>query len=345
MYLYTGHLLFPKQCSNGNIMEPIIVQLAAPLKILLVDDSRAIQAIIKRAVSHCGYEPIEIITASDGEQGIKAVDEHAPDLIITDWHMPKITGLEMLQAIRQRGHRNVRVGFVTTERTPSMLNEAKINGAAFILNKPFDDAELAATVRENVREAVMARQNVELAVPVAKASAPAVSSGPSASQDPVPLPDMQMALARKLGNLPFRLIPNEKISPDRMTPTNLLGLYAATERKGVYGIGVMDANAICIVGGGSARKTPLEVRSAMTSGEPDKLMLSKAQDFLSHMAQTMTKTALKDAGAVTLANSSIVKNTFTKLTEVVAQDKHRSDFRLSIPGYGEGRLAFFLIGA
>jgi CheY-like chemotaxis protein len=330
-------------------MEPTTVQLDSPLKILLVDDSRAIQAIIKRAISHCGYAPIEVFTASDGEQGIQATHDHDPDLIITDWHMPKITGLEMLQSIRQRGHRNVRVGFVTTERTPSMLNEAMVNGAAFILNKPFDDAELVSTVRDNVQGVVTARQVVlnaqNLTEPAAKAPAPAKQSGPSATHDPVPMADLQMALARKLGNLPFRIIPNEKISADRLTPNNLLGLYVATERKGVYGIGVMDANAVCIVGGGSSRKTPLEVRSAMTSGEPDKLMLAKAQEFLNHMAQTLTKTALKDAGAVTLANSSIVKNTFGKLTEVVEQVGHRSDVRISIPGYGEGRMAFFLLGA
>lgn len=330
-------------------METTTVQLDSPLRILLVDDSRAIQAIIKRAISNCGYAPIEVFTAADGEQGIQATQDHDPDLIITDWHMPKITGLEMLQSIRQRGHRNVRVGFVTTERTPSMLNEAMINGAAFILNKPFDDAELVATVRHNVQGAVDARQAAAASLAQVlqqEASAPPSKQiGPSASNDPVPMPDLQMAMARKLGNLPFRLIGNEKISPEKMTPNNLLGLYVATERKGVYGVGVMDAHAVCIVGGGSARKTPLEVRSAMTSGEPDKLMLAKAQEFLGHMAQTLNKTALKDAGAVTLANSSIVKNTFTKLTEVVTQVGHRSDFRIAIPGYGEGRMAFFLLGA
>jgi len=336
-----------QQCVKEKKMEITTVQLDSPLKILLVDDSRAIQAIIKRAISNCGYAPIEVFTASDGEQGIQATQDHDPDLIITDWHMPKITGLEMLQSIRQRGHRNVRVGFVTTERTPSMLNEAMVNGAAFILNKPFDDAELVATVRDNVQGAVDARQAAaaSLAQVLSQTSSPTPKQvGPSTSNDPVPIPDLQMAMARKLGNLPFRLIANEKISPERMTPNNLLGLYVASERKGVYGVGVMDANAICIVGGGSARKTPLEVRSAMTSGDPDKLMLAKAQEFLSHMAQTLTKTALKDAGAVTLANSSIVKNTFSKLAEVVAQVGHRSDFRIAIPGYGEGRMAFFLLG-
>jgi len=319
------------------------IQLSHPFKILIVDDSRAIQAIIKRAVGHCGYEPVQVTTASDGEQAIEAVENDPPDLIITDWHMPKVTGLEMLQIIRQRGHHRARVGFVTTERTPSMLNEAKLNGAAFFLNKPFDDAELIATVRANVGDALRDRQiagGSNAAPHILKDAAPTPLHN---SDDPVPYADMQRALADKLGNLPFRLIPNEKISPEHMTPTNLLGLYSATDRKGVYGIGFMDANAVCIVGGGSARKTPMEVRAAMSQGEPDKLMLTKAHEFLSAMAQTMTKTALGEAGDVSLAKASIVKNTFSKLAEVVSQVGHRSDFRLSIPGYGEGRMAFFLL--
>jgi len=332
-------------------MDNVIIQLSKPLKILIVDDSRAIQAIIKRAIGHCGYAPIEILTAADGELGIEVVNQQSPDLIITDWHMPKVTGLEMLQIIRQRGHRTVRVGFVTTERTPSMLNEAKLNGAAFILNKPFDDAELISTVQANVKDIVRERRIATVGSTAhgadkgQTAQAELQESTPQESDDPVPYVDMQIALTTKLGNLPFRLIPKEKISTEMMTPNNLLGLYSATDRKGVYGIGVMDANAVCIVGGGSARKTPLEVRAAMANGEPDKLMLSKAHEFLTTMAQTMTKTALDDAGDVSLAKSSIVKNTFSKLAEVVSQVSHRSDFRLSIPGYGEGRMAFFLLSA
>jgi CheY-like chemotaxis protein len=325
-------------------MDTPIIQLSKALRILIVDDSRAIQAIIKRAIGHCGYAPIEILSAADGELGIEVANQYSPDLIITDWHMPKVTGLEMLQIIRQRGHRTVRVGFVTTERTPSMLNEAKLNGAAFILNKPFDDAELIATVQENVKDIVRERQIDAVASKALDADKSQDSDADTQeSDDPVPYADMQIALTTKLGNLPFRLIPKEKLSTDTMTPNNLLGLYSATDRKGVYGIGVMDANAVCIVGGGSARKTPLEVRAAMANGEPDKLMLSKAHEFLNAMAQTMTKTALDDAGDVSLAKASIVKNTFSKLAEVVSQVSHRSDFRLSIPGYGEGRMAFFLL--
>ena len=327
-------------------MDTPIIQLSKPLKILIVDDSRAIQAIIKRAIGHCGYDPIEIFTAADGEQGIELENLNSPDLIITDWHMPKVNGLEMLQIIRQRGRRTVRVGFVTTERTPTMLNEANLNGAAFILHKPFDDAELIATVHATVRDIVHERQiAVGESAGLNEDQSQTSEDDSQQSADPVPYDEMQIALTTKFGNLPFRLISKEKLSTEMMTPNNLLGLYSATDRKGVYGIGVMDANAVCIVGGGAARKTPLEVRAAMAKGEPDKLMLAKAHEFLNTMAQTMTKTALDDAGDVLLAKSSVVKNTFSKLAEIVSQVSHRSDFRLSIPGYGEGRMAFFLLSA
>ena len=52
-----------------------------------------------------------------------------------------------------------------------------------------------------------------------------------------------------------------------------------------------------------------------------------------------------DAAQVTLAKASVVKNTFAKLAEVLVQPNLRSDFRISIPGYGEGRLAFFVVAA
>ena len=45
--------------------------LSSPLKFLIVDDSRAIQAIIRRAITNCGYEPLEIKTAMDGEEALE----------------------------------------------------------------------------------------------------------------------------------------------------------------------------------------------------------------------------------------------------------------------------------
>ena len=57
----------------------------------------------------------------------------------------------------------------------------------------------------------------------------------------------------------------------------------------------------------------------------------------------LTDTTPGSATEVTLAKASVVKSNFAKLTEVLAQAGNRSDFRLSIPGYGEGRMAFFVM--
>ena len=61
---------------------------------------------------------------------------------------------------------------------------------------------------------------------------------------------LQQQLQALLGNLPFRLIAGDKLTQDRLTPNNLLGLYGCSAIKGAYAVGVLDANAVCMVGGG-----------------------------------------------------------------------------------------------
>ena len=310
------------------------IQLLKPLKFLVVDDSRAIQAIVRRAISKCGYAPLEIRTASDGEQALDIVESFVPDLIITDWHMPKVSGLEMVQALRQMGHKDIRVGFVTTEKTTALLDQAISNGAMFILHKPFDDDELVSAVVSSVKDLAKLAQ-----------AAPTQAAETASATEPVAEASMQRQLQNSLGNIPFRLIARDAMTTAKLTPNNLLGLYVAAGMKGVYAIGVLDANAVCMVGGGMARKGPPEVRAAMESGQPDTTMLEKANEFLRAVAPALGESAASGSGGITLAKASIVKNTFAKLAEVMAQTGQRSDFRIAIPGYGEGRMAFFVMVA
>lgn len=308
------------------------ILLSKPLKFLVVDDSRAIQAIIRRAILHCGYEPVEVRTALDGEQALVIIENFAPDLVITDWHMPKVSGLEMVQALRQMGHATIRVGFVTTEKTPALLDQAISNGAMFILHKPFDDAELAAAVVSSVKD-------------LAKHVPAAPSTLQTKDVEPVTELSLHKQLQTTLGNIPFRLIAHDPMTVEKLRTNNLLGLYVGTGHKGVYAICVMDGNAICMVGGGASRKLPPEVRAAMESGQPDETMMGKANEFMRAVAQCMAETADPGPVTVSLAKASIVKNTFAKLSEVLAQTERRSDFRIVIPGYGEGRIAFFVMAA
>ncbi len=305
------------------------IQLSEALRFLVVDDSRAIQAIIKRAIKKCGYAPLEIRLAINGEAALDEIATFVPHLVITDWHMPKVSELEMVQALRQMGHKNMRVGFVTTEKTPALLDQAISNGVMFILHKPFDDAELVAAVVSSIQD-------------LAKTLIPASTAAQKSEMEIVSESALKAKLTEYFGKIPFRLVSNDPMTPSNLTPTNLLGLYGGTGHKGVYALGVMDANAICIVGGGAARKQPTDVRASMAAGQPDATMLGKANEFMGEMAQCLTESA-DPACTVTLAKASVVKNTFAKLTEVLEQSGHRSDFRVSVPGYGEGRMAWFVM--
>jgi CheY-like chemotaxis protein len=71
------------------------------MKFLIVDDSRAVQTIIKRILENTGYREIELRTALNGDEALAILEGWQPDLVLTDWHMPGMTGLELLQTIRQ----------------------------------------------------------------------------------------------------------------------------------------------------------------------------------------------------------------------------------------------------
>ena len=215
----------------------------------------------------------------------------------------------------------------------------------FIIHKPFDDAELAEVVTASIKDLAKPLESTAELPPEAEAPEAPVDEpdDPHSDTEPVSEQSMQQQLQAYLGKIPFRLIAHDPMTSAKLTPTNLLGLYTAEGRKGVYAIGVLDANAICMIGGGGARKGPPEVRAAMESGQPDETMQQKAHEFLRQVASSLGESAGPQAGSVALAKASMVKNTFAKLSEVLMQMGQRSDFRISIPGYGEGRMAFFVM--
>lgn len=67
------------------------------VKILVIDDDRIIQLILKQALQEQGYE---VILATNGLQGIEQADKHHPALIICDWQMDEMDGLEVCRKIK-----------------------------------------------------------------------------------------------------------------------------------------------------------------------------------------------------------------------------------------------------
>ena len=106
------------------------------MEILIVDDSKAMRMIVARVLKKAGYGDNDLREASNGVEALVAIKEKRPDLVLADWNMPEMNGIELLQALKAEGI-EVDFGFVTSESTAEMREKAVINGALFLIAKPF----------------------------------------------------------------------------------------------------------------------------------------------------------------------------------------------------------------
>lgn len=336
-------------------------------RFLIVDDSRAIQAIVRRVVESCGYPQADIRGASNGEEALQMLETFKPQLVITDWHMPKVSGLELLQAMRQSSMMDIKVGFITTESSETLLNQARTNGATFVINKPFKDDVLIQHVKEAVPlpDATQAAEPVaapsgppEFPEPVTEqpepapeakpptkvpAAAPAPTPAPPALANAVPLMKTeacQRLVHATLQEIPFRLIRHDELLAKDLTAKNLIGLYAGPN-KPIAALCVLDTHSICILGGGAGKMPPHIVRAAMAAGAPSEAMVQNATRFMQN-AGTLLHLA-SAAEATPLSRTSLVPQNFKKLEELLQRNSGSAHFRISVPGYGEGRFSFLAV--
>jgi len=108
------------------------------VKILVADDSRVMRQIVIRTLRQAGYDDHDIVEAEDGRDALDKVSSESPDLVLSDWNMPNMSGLECLQALRSSGS-TVPFGFVTSEGSPEMREKAAHAGALFLIAKPFNE--------------------------------------------------------------------------------------------------------------------------------------------------------------------------------------------------------------
>lgn len=107
------------------------------MRIVVADDSRVMRQIVIRTLRQAGYASHEVVEAANGAEALNLVRDNAPDLVLSDWNMPEMTGIELLRALRAAGN-DVPFGFVTSEGSPEMRETAADAGAMFLIAKPFD---------------------------------------------------------------------------------------------------------------------------------------------------------------------------------------------------------------
>ena len=106
------------------------------MKVLIVDDSRVMRQIVIRTLRQAGYAGHDIVEAENGQQAVEKVVTEQPDLVLSDWNMPEMNGIDALARLRASGNQ-VPFGFVTSEGSEEMRARAVAAGALFLIAKPF----------------------------------------------------------------------------------------------------------------------------------------------------------------------------------------------------------------
>jgi DNA-binding response OmpR family regulator len=102
------------------------------MKILLVDDSRFLRTSNERTLQKAGYQ---VISASDGEEGLRLALEQVPDLIVLDMMLPKISGPEVLRALRKNASTAAVPVMVLTSLPQSNREKLLNEGASLYFEK------------------------------------------------------------------------------------------------------------------------------------------------------------------------------------------------------------------
>ncbi|MEH2326097.1 MAG: response regulator transcription factor [Nostoc sp.] len=116
-----------------------------PLTILVVDDDLGTRLSVSDYLELSGYS---VITANDGQEALVMVDEHHPDLIVTDIVMPQMNGYELVRRVRQQPVFRLLPVILLTGRTKTQERILGYqSGCDLYLPKPFELEELAAAIR------------------------------------------------------------------------------------------------------------------------------------------------------------------------------------------------------
>ena len=120
------------------------------MKALVVDDSSVMRKILADALGRAGIA--DVGQAADGAEAVKAVMAQDYGLILMDWNMPNMLGIDAVKAIRQNG-KKMPIIMVTTEAEKSRVLDAIKAGASNYIIKPFDPASIVAKIQETLAKA------------------------------------------------------------------------------------------------------------------------------------------------------------------------------------------------
>jgi two-component system chemotaxis response regulator CheY len=115
-------------------------------RVLAVDDTRALRTMLADCLRRGGHE---VFIACDGIEALEALKAHRPDMVITDLNMPRMNGLDFIEAARREPEgRDLPMLLLTTETAQALKDRARAVKATGWLTKPFDPDQILGLVEQ-----------------------------------------------------------------------------------------------------------------------------------------------------------------------------------------------------
>jgi two-component system, cell cycle response regulator len=139
--------------------EPELPASATSIKVLVVDDDNKLRRLLAHLLANAGYQVIE---AEDGEDGLSLALQESPQIVVTDWSMPSMSGLELCRTLRRmESGRRTFILMLTAREEEERVLDAFSSGADDYVTKPFNPRILLARVQAG-RRLIELQQQVEL---------------------------------------------------------------------------------------------------------------------------------------------------------------------------------------
>jgi CheY-like chemotaxis protein len=307
------------------------------MKVLIVDDSRAMQQIVKRGLEKLGYDDLEIVLASNGMEALALAKEWKPNLILSDWHMPEMTGLELMHEL-SKAMLDIDIGFVTTESSPERIKEATDAGALFVICKPFD----VETLHNAVLPALQGKRKAEAGAEGDKTSN--LDTEQSSAKDPnddfslvIPKSEsLQKALA--LITVKELKVTSKDIDDpkDNWLPC-IIGLFGLDNQKNIKVVVVFDILASIILGANANTIPKNVIDTAIKEKVIPKDVIVNCERALQMISLVINREV--DSKELTMISMSTLTTNIDKLAVLVGRKGvARIDYSVSNKDYSDGRI-------
>ena len=126
--------------------------------VLIVDDSSAMRAVIKKIVTISGFQMDQCLQAANGREAMEVLADNWVDVIISDINMPEVNGLELLDLLKKNETlKEIPVIMITTEGSSERMQEAFNRGAKGFIKQPF----LPDDIRKVLHQVIGVSENGE----------------------------------------------------------------------------------------------------------------------------------------------------------------------------------------